>query len=502
MMSFPAGFLFHRHRIPAMTLVIALAAAGCATTISSEDDADAADAMDAADADADADVIDEGCAPWLTECGGECVNLRSSHEHCGACNRGCEAVEVCSEGECVLECPAGFANCSGSCVDTENDALNCGGCGQVCPGAAGFDVTCVFGRCSVTLTGELAGRYDLEGLQVLLSGDVSVAAYNGTGSRDTCAVGASGCLEIHGRWIVLESGASVSASGRGYGGGGGGGGGGGDGSPTNGQGGTGGSGTAGGANGLAGSSNKGNSGSGGLGGGPFGGGGGLGYAGTDFARPAVNGAVGNRGGYAAGRTNGDITTNETLRMGSAGGGGAGGSGGFTSHPSEDFDCSGGGGGGGGSGGRGGGYIKLVATDEIQVAGTIITTGGLGGDGAAGQQGQLSSLGGRGGNGGNAAAAGASLGGGGGPSNNALNCLSNGVGGAGGTGGAGAGGGVLLKAPSVSLEAGAVIDARGSRNTAVNGGTVKIFSDDLENTGTVNAGRLCVGPLAGPCVEDG
>jgi len=56
---------------------------------------------------------------------------------------------------------------------------------------------------------------------------------------------------------------------------------------------------------------------------------------------------------------------------------------------------------------------------------------------------------------------------------------------------------LTACGSVTLGAGAVIDAGGGAGGG-NGGTVKIFSDDLSDGGAVSAGRRCSGPLAGPC----
>jgi hypothetical protein len=56
------------------------------------------------------------CPSPLVECDSLCVDIQSNHEHCGACSRACEPAQVCSGGECMLECPAGTGLCSGGCV--------------------------------------------------------------------------------------------------------------------------------------------------------------------------------------------------------------------------------------------------------------------------------------------------------------------------------------------------------------------------------------------------
>jgi hypothetical protein len=66
---------------------------------------------------------------------------------------------------------------------------------------------------------------------------------------------------------------------------------------------------------------------------------------------------------------------------------------------------------------------------------------------------------------------------------------------GGAGGAGAGGGVLLEAPEVILTG--LLDAEGGGRSSENGGTIKIFTDNLDNQGTLNHGRLHQGPYPEP-----
>jgi len=213
-----------------------------------------------------------------------------------------------------------------------------------------------------------------------------------------------------------------------------------------------------------------------------------------------NGHAGSAGGYGANTTNGDTSTDESLKMGSGGGGGSGGASAY-----EPDYSSVGGSGGGGAGNPGGGYIALVATVEVIVQGTINTSGRKTstGNGASGTDGRYGGytcdLEGSGGNGGSAAASGASAGGTGvaGFFQAVYNdCINRNCGdsdppwsvngGTGGAGGVGAGGGVLIKAPSITLSGS--INARGGSSTA-NGGTVKIFyKGTAPSTSGITAGR--------------
>ena len=209
-----------------------------------------------------------------------------------------------------------------------------------------------------------------------------------------------------------------------------------------------------------------------------------------------NADPGGDGGYRATEANGDTTTGEELFLGCGGGGGGGAGGGH----SLSVNSGGGGGGGGGAGGLGGGIIILRAEESLQISssGAVFAQGTKGGAGVNGHAGAVydhagdASPGGNGGAGGVVSAAGTGLGGSGGAqacdtfSPHAGDC--SGAGGKGGNGGAGAGGGILLRAPAVTV-AGTVSNAGGSSTN--NGGTVKIISacGSPTVTGQVTAGRL-------------
>ncbi len=341
-------------------------------------------------------------------------------------------------------CSGGTVPCDGECVDLDTDQEHCGECGVSCSGPA----VCTGGECVVSLSGTLSGLISYPDAVVSIDGAVTVTAWNGSDSVDSCEVGETGCLALEGRKIVVAAGVTIDATGKGYGG--------------------------------------------------FGGAGGGAVTANSTDGPIAGGS-GGAGGYAAAASNGDTTTDHSLRMGSGGGGGSGGASAY-----EPSYSSVGGSGGGGAGSPGGGCVSLVASERIEIAGAIVTRGGgLGGNGGSGTDGAFGGytcdLEGSGGGGGDAAASGS---GGGGSGVNGYfasgynSCIdrqcedggSHAVsGGSGGAGGAGAGGGVLLEAPAVSI--GGTIDARGAVG-AGNGGTVKIFYQGTAPSQTgIQAGRI-------------
>ena len=99
---------------------------------------------------ADTEEAPPSCLEGETLCEGACVDVRSSHEHCGGCNSPCAPSEVCSAGGCLLECPYGTQDCGGGCVNVDGDRYNCGDCGVICPSGVNADPFCSIGDCAVT----------------------------------------------------------------------------------------------------------------------------------------------------------------------------------------------------------------------------------------------------------------------------------------------------------------------------------------------------------------
>ncbi|MBW2736254.1 MAG: hypothetical protein JRH20_28030 [Deltaproteobacteria bacterium] len=75
-----------------------------------------------------------------TLCGDECVDVKTSADHCGRCHYTCLVGDHCSEGFC---CPAGETACDGVCRDLQTNAIYCGDCSTTC-----FqDQVCLTGLC-------------------------------------------------------------------------------------------------------------------------------------------------------------------------------------------------------------------------------------------------------------------------------------------------------------------------------------------------------------------
>jgi len=111
-------------------------------------------------------------APTPDRCGGDCVDLRSDPQHCGACNDGCET--DCLNGACIScpnvngrweivggDCPVAYcvigqnASCGGSvtCFDDMGEAAGSGTV-DVFDGSVLFSATA--GSCNLDVSGDTA----------------------------------------------------------------------------------------------------------------------------------------------------------------------------------------------------------------------------------------------------------------------------------------------------------------------------------------------------------
>ena len=79
------------------------------------------------------------------------IDTRTNIQHCGGCNRACNAGEQCINSRCTLVCPSGQQNCSGRCADIRTDLANCGACGVAC----GPGQVCSDGACTTSCGGGL-----------------------------------------------------------------------------------------------------------------------------------------------------------------------------------------------------------------------------------------------------------------------------------------------------------------------------------------------------------
>jgi hypothetical protein len=85
---------------------------------------------------------DGGTTTDFRACGGQCVDVLTSTQDCGACGHACATGGKCANGTCI--CPAAQgAVCNGACSDLATDAANCGACGAAC----GVGMACVASSC-------------------------------------------------------------------------------------------------------------------------------------------------------------------------------------------------------------------------------------------------------------------------------------------------------------------------------------------------------------------
>jgi streptogramin lyase len=107
---------------------------------------------DAGDAGNDGEILCDASANTRV-CNGQCTDIFTNPNHCGACGNVCPSGQVCSMGTCTVVCPASQTLCNGVCTSLATDNANCGMCGNQCgPGQA-----CAGGMCQLTCaTGQTA----------------------------------------------------------------------------------------------------------------------------------------------------------------------------------------------------------------------------------------------------------------------------------------------------------------------------------------------------------
>ncbi|RME28296.1 MAG: hypothetical protein D6806_03130, partial [Deltaproteobacteria bacterium] len=87
-------------------------------------------------------------------------DLMTDPKNCGSCGFNCQPAQVCWNGECTTDCPAGLENCGGECADLRTNPLHCGSCGTEClyDNAEG---SCSGGICTMGDCAE--GYHDIDG---------------------------------------------------------------------------------------------------------------------------------------------------------------------------------------------------------------------------------------------------------------------------------------------------------------------------------------------------
>jgi hypothetical protein len=88
------------------------------------------------------------CPPPTKDCGGGCVDVSSSADHCSDCFLPCRELQwyrpTCAAGVCGQEktCPSNATACGNACSFLDEDPVNCGMCGQRCAPPLGGTVSC------------------------------------------------------------------------------------------------------------------------------------------------------------------------------------------------------------------------------------------------------------------------------------------------------------------------------------------------------------------------
>ncbi|MBW1808678.1 MAG: carboxypeptidase regulatory-like domain-containing protein, partial [Deltaproteobacteria bacterium] len=111
------------------------------------------------------------------------TDLRDNLTDCGACDNACTGAQICFEGSCIDECPAGETMCGLNCADLQTDATNCGSCDHSCqPGELCIGANCVVPSYSVTGTvRDKQTQQELSGVQLSLGVDKdTISAIDGT----------------------------------------------------------------------------------------------------------------------------------------------------------------------------------------------------------------------------------------------------------------------------------------------------------------------------------
>ncbi|MBI3205639.1 MAG: hypothetical protein HYZ29_29135 [Myxococcales bacterium] len=102
-------------------------------------------------------VASATCPTNFECCAKQCVNVKSSVDHCGACGVVCDllnAYEVCKDGSCAVgTCVAGFGDCDTSAANgceknLQTDDQNCNTCGNKCV-YANAAASCTSGSCKM-----------------------------------------------------------------------------------------------------------------------------------------------------------------------------------------------------------------------------------------------------------------------------------------------------------------------------------------------------------------
>jgi hypothetical protein len=110
------------------------------------------------------------CGPGTTLCNGTCTITASDPNHCGGCSNICpnpnHATATCAQGECGIQCIAGYGDCDGDpsngCETPLNDISHCASCTTQCAAPTNAVPECTSGSCTWSCA---AGFGDCDGVK-------------------------------------------------------------------------------------------------------------------------------------------------------------------------------------------------------------------------------------------------------------------------------------------------------------------------------------------------